>query len=263
MQLALDDAGLAAAGHRARERARHVHAAQRRGRGRGDPQGVRRPRAPGHVDQGRHRPPDRRGRCGRGGDRAAVAPRRRSCPPTANLERIGDDIDLDVVAGEPRADRAGAGAVELVRVRRPQRHAGPRACGSTFRRVIGRRTADARLRAPQRRRSQRRCEISTGGTVSWFRLDGRQAPRRDRHRRGRRRSSGRCASRSSSGSRSSGGSPPRAPTSAKASPRCTRGVGSPRRSSRRVGRRADRARRRPARACRARRSLLGIADHVS
>ena len=42
MQLALDDAGLAAAGDRARERARHVDAAQRRGRGRGDPQGVRR-----------------------------------------------------------------------------------------------------------------------------------------------------------------------------------------------------------------------------
>ena len=29
-------------------------------------------------------------------------------PPTANLEQIGDDIGLDVVAGQPAADRAQA-----------------------------------------------------------------------------------------------------------------------------------------------------------
>ena len=80
-------------------------------------------RAAGHVHQGRHRAHDRRRR----GRRSA---RSRCCrcataivPPTANLEQIGDDIGLDVVCGEPRGHRAGAGAVELVRLRRPQRHA--------------------------------------------------------------------------------------------------------------------------------------------
>ena len=42
MQLALDDAGLSPADDRPRERARHVDAAERRGRSRSDPQGVRR-----------------------------------------------------------------------------------------------------------------------------------------------------------------------------------------------------------------------------
>ena len=42
-------------------------------------------------------------------------------PPTANLERVGDDIELDVVAGDAARDRRQAGDLELVRVRRPQR----------------------------------------------------------------------------------------------------------------------------------------------
>ena len=42
MQLALDDAGLAPGADRPRQRARHLDAAERRRRGRGDPQGVRR-----------------------------------------------------------------------------------------------------------------------------------------------------------------------------------------------------------------------------
>ncbi len=42
-------------------------------------------------------------------------------PPTANLERIGDDIELDVVAGSPREVGRQAGDLQLVRVRRPQR----------------------------------------------------------------------------------------------------------------------------------------------
>ena len=46
-------------------------------------------------------------------------------PPTANHERLGDDIaEIDVVHGEPRTIPVGARAVELVRVRRPQRGAG-------------------------------------------------------------------------------------------------------------------------------------------
>ena len=44
MQLALDDAGLTRRRHRPRQRARHVHPAQRRHRSGGDPQGVRRQR---------------------------------------------------------------------------------------------------------------------------------------------------------------------------------------------------------------------------
>ena len=90
-------------------------------------------------------------------------------PPTANLEQIGDDIGLDVVAGEPAAIERNAGAVELVRVRRPQRHADPRA--AVDRRRVTRRP-HARLRAPQRRGRRRRSGSSTAGTVSWFRLDG-------------------------------------------------------------------------------------------
>ena len=49
-------------------------------------------------------------------------------PPVANPERLGDDIaSIDVVAGEPRVIEPASGAVELVRLRRAQRHAGPRA----------------------------------------------------------------------------------------------------------------------------------------
>ena len=124
MQLALDDAGLAPGRHRARERARHVDTVERRRRGRGHPQGVRR-HSPAHdVDQGRHRPPHRRGRRDRG---RGVPARHRNgvVPPTANLEHMGDDIRLDIVAGSPRAVAAGAGAVELVRVRGPQREPDP------------------------------------------------------------------------------------------------------------------------------------------
>ena len=72
MQLAIDDAGLTRRRHRPRQRARHVDRAQRLRRGRGDPQGVRRRGAAGHVDQGRDRSPHRCGRRGRGDRRAAV-----------------------------------------------------------------------------------------------------------------------------------------------------------------------------------------------
>ena len=50
-------------------------------------------------------------------------------PPTANHHRLGDDIaEIDVVHGEPREIPVGAGAVELVRVRRAQRHVGAGPC---------------------------------------------------------------------------------------------------------------------------------------
>ena len=67
MQLALDDAAHRPGGNRPRQRARHVDTAERRGRGRGDAQGVRRRTAAGDVDQGRDRTPHRRGRSDRGG----------------------------------------------------------------------------------------------------------------------------------------------------------------------------------------------------
>ena len=101
MQLALDDAGVEASADRPRERARHVHAAQRRVGGGGDAQGVRRPRSPvtstkgvtGHM-------------IGAAGAVEAVISllsiRDGIVPPTANLEKIGDEIDLDIVFGEPR-----------------------------------------------------------------------------------------------------------------------------------------------------------------
>ena len=48
-------------------------------------------------------------------------------PPVANHERLGDDIaPIDVVAGDAPDDRACARALELVRLRRAQRHAGAR-----------------------------------------------------------------------------------------------------------------------------------------
>ena len=85
MQQALDDAGLTGR-HRARERARHVDGAQRRRRGRSDPQGVRRRRSPGHVEQGLVRPHDRRGRRRRSGRIACCRSATGSCRrrPTAN-----------------------------------------------------------------------------------------------------------------------------------------------------------------------------------
>ena len=73
MQLALDDAGLTVDRHRPRERARHVHRAQRLSRSRSDPQGLRRRYSPGDLDQGRHRPPHRCCRRGRG-DRVRCRP---------------------------------------------------------------------------------------------------------------------------------------------------------------------------------------------
>jgi 3-oxoacyl-[acyl-carrier-protein] synthase II len=56
------------------QRPRHLDPAQRRRRGRGHRQGVRRPARAGHVHQGRHRPRPRRGRRARGGGGRAVDP---------------------------------------------------------------------------------------------------------------------------------------------------------------------------------------------
>ena len=126
MQLALDDAGLSPGADRARQRARHVDAAQRRRRGRGDPQGVRRhrhrrsrrPRAsPATSSVPRARPKPSRA-CSRCATARCRRPRTSSSSATTSTSTS--------CTGEPRARRSPARAVELVRVRRPQRHADPR-----------------------------------------------------------------------------------------------------------------------------------------
>ena len=54
------------------QRPRHLDPAERRGRGRGDREGVRHAWSPGHLDEGRHRPRARRGGRARGGRGAAL-----------------------------------------------------------------------------------------------------------------------------------------------------------------------------------------------
>ena len=210
MQLALDDAGARGVGRRPRERARYVHAAQRRVGSRGLAQGVRRPRSPGHVHEGRHRSHDRCGRCRGSGDLAALAARRDRPAHREPGEDRRRDRPRHRVRRAP-AVRSFAGALELVRLRRSQRHADPHAGGSTVRRRDRTRTANAHLRAPQRsgrsvpsgsRRAARRA-----GSAST--AESTAAPSaRPRARR----SSGPSISRSSSASRSWGGSPAPAPT---------------------------------------------------
>ncbi len=159
--------GSSSVGHRARERARHVDAAQRRRRGRGDPQGLRRRAAAGHVDQGRHRPHDRRRRRGRSRDQPPVAARRRRAAhrqPRADRRRHRPRRRR----GRAASDRAQAGAVELVRVRRPQRDPDPGPGRPRPPSDRGRRPSSGTAAPPAVAEVR---EID-GRTVSWFSLDG-------------------------------------------------------------------------------------------
>ena len=138
----------------------------------------------------------------------------------------------------PRSVAPAARAVELVRVRRAQRHADLRACVVTATPIHA--DADAAASASVR-------EVD-GRQVMWFRIAGGKhhgaigaARRRDRR-------AGGAARRASSASRSSASSTRRAPSCVSTSRRCTRGASWPARS------RASRARCRrcspsPARAC--------------
>ena len=190
---------------RARERARHVDAAQRRGRGRSDPQGLRRRRAAGHVDQGRDRAPDRRGRRGRGRRVPARDRATASVPPTANLEQLGDDIGLDVVAGSPReiapepalSNSFGFGGHNASLVIAPPRRSLVTTLFSPTRRAGDRRA--------QRRGTAELREID-GRPVAWFRVAGGKHHGAIGVGRSGEPSSGRCASASSSASRSSASS---------------------------------------------------------
>ena len=122
----------------------------------------------------------RRGR-DRGDRRALLDPRRRSCRPTANLERARRRHPARRRGRLAPRGRTGARAVELVRLRRAQRHAGAdpdRVTSPARSRGLG-----ARRRAPQRRghRRARRARRPAGRQVPHRR---RQAPRRDRPVRG-------------------------------------------------------------------------------
>ena len=83
-------------------------------------------------------------------------------PPTANLERLGDDIQLDVVHGAPRSVAPAPVAVELVRVRRSQRLADLRAFVVTATPIHAH--ADAAASASVR-------DVD-GRQVMWFRIAG-------------------------------------------------------------------------------------------
>ncbi len=129
MELALADAGVTPDRDRPHQRPRHLDPAQRPGRGPGHREGVRFTPAPRHLHQGSHRPRAGRGRRHRGRGHALTIDRR-LIPPTAGYEQPDPEIHLDVVHGQARDVGACAGAVELLRLRRPQRLPGHRSCPS-------------------------------------------------------------------------------------------------------------------------------------
>ena len=157
--------------------------------------------AAGHVDQGRHRPPHRRRRRGRGGRLVAGDAGRRWCPPTANHERTerraspSTSSPASPARSPPRRScrtRSGSAATTPRLVLAPGRH---------DRRVIdgrpGRRPAGA---APSRPRSP----SSTGGGWRGSASTAGKHRGRDRPGRGRGRRARSSASPSTSACRSSG-----------------------------------------------------------
>ena len=87
-------------------------------------------------------------------------------PPTANCERVSDEIALDVVMGSRAHHRREAGAVELVRLRGPQRVAGADPEHLTEPRAL------TPLAGGQSDAAQASlCELD-GRTISTFRIEG-------------------------------------------------------------------------------------------
>ena len=95
-------------------------------------------------------------------------------PPTANLEQIGEEIQLDIVSGAPR-DHTRARAVELVRLRRSQRIADLRSDVVTS--TLGRRTGPGLRRSTPIRSgadaaASAELRVIDGRRVVWFRIAG-------------------------------------------------------------------------------------------
>ena len=142
MELALDDAGITRRRRRAHQRARHLDPAQRPRRGPGDREGLRRrerPRSP----RSRASPATRSARPARSRpSRSALTIERALIPPTVGLEELDPEIHLDVVTGAATPVHPGPGALQQLRLRRPQRLPRARARSGTAERPAGLADAD-------------------------------------------------------------------------------------------------------------------------
>ena len=105
---ALEDAGVTPGRHRAPQRARHLDAAGRRRRGQRHPRRARRRVDHVAVSATKSMTGHLLGAAGAVESIATVlALHHRTAPPTINLDDPDDDVDLDVVSGEPRAPLPG------------------------------------------------------------------------------------------------------------------------------------------------------------
>ena len=247
MQLALDDAGLAPAaiGHV------NAHGTSTPLNDAAEAEAIAKVfgehAAAGHVDQGRHRPPHRRRRRGRGGGLRCWPSGTGWCRPPPTTSSTDPDITLDVVAGAPR-DRCRA---RPCRTRSASAATTPPSSSARRRpEALTPVTLDRRgglpVAAGAGRRSAPACASSTAAPSpgSASRAASTAAPSaRPRARCSER---ARATGPSSSGSRRRACSPPRAPTSTRAWPPSTPGVGSPAPLAPGLGRGADRPRRRRA-----------------
>src|SRR6202795_4125133 len=116
------DGGGGAGRRRLRERSRDRHSAQRSHRGSGPAHGLWRGRSARQLDEVDDRSHDGGGgEPGGAGDRAGPDPRRRAADRSPGHARSGGSLRLCAERG-PRGDAAGRD-LELVRLRRPERHA--------------------------------------------------------------------------------------------------------------------------------------------